>query len=252
MQVQFEQTPTDSATMIFSEAENALLDDDIDKALRLYNSIVSKYENSPITPRALYAVAWLYEYRYLDKDKAIAAYETLNNKYSDSSVGKALAEKLNEVKKHLEARKREERLEQLRRKLENDRLSALENVMRDSIKIEYAIELLENNQTHFLISVLTDSTVTKAATRILDVDPILPDSLLRLNVRGIVDVKLLINAVGIPIELTVFRNNTIAPSLGNVVLVAARNSKYSPAIDNQNRPVEAWHVARYIFPIAKN
>ena len=156
--------------------------------------------------------------------------------------------KLNELYKLREAQKREERLEKLRKQLDEEKLFTMQKAYQDSINIEILIEQFDKKDESFILSLESDSVVAKGAEVISYGEVIIADSIAGQEIEGYIDIKILINAVGQPMDREVFRSTINFPILVKSVMDASGLSKFSPAIDPQNRPVDAWHLLRFMFP----
>ena len=238
----------DSAQVLFERAESAYFREEYFDAVDIYNTIIIRYKDNDLTPKALFAVALIYENLLDDPVKALLAYEKLNSQYKNSDVSKALSFKLNELYKLREAQKREERLEKLRKQLDEEKLFAMQKAYQDSINIEILIEQFDRKDESFILSLESDSVVAKGAEVISYGEVIIADSIAGQEIEGYIDIKILINAVGQPMDREVFRSTINFPILVKSVMDASGLSKFSPAIDPQNRPVDAWHLLRFMFP----
>lgn len=244
-----EPTTIDSAQVLFENAESAYFQEEYIEAVDIYNSLISRYKDNDLTPKALYAVALIYENLLNDPGNAVLAYEKLNAQYKDSEVGQALSFKLNEIYKLREAQKREERLEQLRQQVADDKLAAVEKAFQDSINIEIMIEQYDGDDEKFILSLESDSMIAKAAELISYGESTIADSISGLDVEGYIYLKILINAVGLPTESEIFKNTTNNISLGKSVMDVSKQFIFSPATDPQVRPTDAWHLMRFRFPL---
>jgi tetratricopeptide (TPR) repeat protein len=67
----------DSAESRYTEAQRSLMDGRTDDALRSLKELSQKYPASPIAPKALYAVGWIYENVLVQNDSAASWYRRL-------------------------------------------------------------------------------------------------------------------------------------------------------------------------------
>lgn len=67
-------------------------------AIDSFRSIVRRSPASPLAPRALYAVAWVYEYQTPHLDSAAANYERLVELYPNSTFAQRVQPRVNEIK----------------------------------------------------------------------------------------------------------------------------------------------------------
>ena len=86
----------DSALILFEQAEALSEKEHYTEAISLYNQIAEKYSDSPITPKALYAVGWHFENSLVNNDSALAAYKRLLGKYPSSLYASAVRPKVTE------------------------------------------------------------------------------------------------------------------------------------------------------------
>jgi TolA-binding protein len=78
-------SPEAKALRLFSMAEVQLFQfEDVDKALESYQQLLDEYPDSEFSPRAAYAIGYIYETRKNEAGKAIEAYMHLINTYPDS------------------------------------------------------------------------------------------------------------------------------------------------------------------------
>ena len=106
----------DVVELLFTQAEDQLFKmNDVDSSLKLYYRISEDYKESEFAPKAVYAIAWINEWKLSNNDKALEIYEQLIERYPDSELSKQVKIKLNALKiaKKEEERKRKEAAEQI-------------------------------------------------------------------------------------------------------------------------------------------
>ena len=86
----------DSAAILFEQAEAQSEERHYTEAIDTYNQIAEKYSDSPITPKALYAMGWHLENSVVNNDSALAVYKRLLGKYPSSLYASAVRLKVTE------------------------------------------------------------------------------------------------------------------------------------------------------------
>lgn len=238
----------DSVRVLFEEAENAFFQDDYESSVALLQSLVDRFPDSEFAAKALYTIAWIYEYHLNDPDEVVKAYKKLTREFGDSEYSRAIAEKLRQVNIVLDAQKRGQALQLLAQRVIEERKLAQQKAKQDSIRLENILKTVPNPNSNFLISIESDSKVATPSSVVEDIAPEYPDSLLVQGITGYIDLKLFINTDGFAVEEVLFRNTTENRIFEQAIYIAAEESRYSPALDAQNLPVSAWHLRRYIFP----
>ncbi|HPG38972.1 MAG TPA: tetratricopeptide repeat protein [bacterium] len=119
----------DSAAIYFKMAENEyLVNQNVAKALEIYNSIAEHYPNSDYTPKSIYAQGWLAEKKLFNPEMALQYYEKVVEKYPDSEYGKT-------VKNHLALYEKAKKDIAAREKALADSLANLEKAKQDSLTV---------------------------------------------------------------------------------------------------------------------
>lgn len=248
----------DSAQILYEEAENVYLQGDYESSVDLFQSLLNRFPDySEIVPKTLYIIAWIYEYHINDPDVAFDTYKKLTDEFGDSEYSRAIAEKYKQANVDLGEQQRVEALLKLAQiALEEQKLArqkAKEDSIRfeninDPIRLENIIKTVPYPNSNFLISIESESFIAVPSRVIEEVAPIYPDSLLMQGITGYIDIKLLIDRNGLAVDEVIFRNTTQNRIFEQAIYIAAEESRYSPALNAQNRPVEAWHLRRYILP----
>ncbi|HTR81004.1 MAG TPA: tetratricopeptide repeat protein [Bacteroidota bacterium] len=86
----------DTAEELYLKAEKYMDGTDADSALPFLYSIVKKKLASPYSPKALYAIGWLYENKLDQRDSASAVYRRLMTAYPSSEFAVAVRPKIQE------------------------------------------------------------------------------------------------------------------------------------------------------------
>ena len=77
-----------AAENLFLKAEQLNFDEKKpDQAIRVYREVWEKYPNSPYAPKALYAVAWIYENELNSGEQALKNYQLLADKFPKTPFG---------------------------------------------------------------------------------------------------------------------------------------------------------------------
>ena len=98
---------SDQVADLYKFAEHTLFNkNDIQGAINSYQQIIEKYPESEYTPKALYAVGWIYEQIMFENDKAFEYYQEVVNKYPNTEISKNLKKKIEAVKKESEINKK--------------------------------------------------------------------------------------------------------------------------------------------------
>jgi TolA-binding protein len=70
----------------------------IDEALENYAKVIQEYPESEYSPRASYAIAWIYNYLKQDSEKAIEAYSKIMTKYPETRYSRASEKAIMQLK----------------------------------------------------------------------------------------------------------------------------------------------------------
>ena len=106
-------TKEDSVQTIFGEAEAALFEQgDPETALRKYGTILERFPDSEWAPKAALAMGWVYETRLDSLTLAFVAYDSLVSRYPNSPYAEGVKKKVEAVRKQEQARKETEEAEQ--------------------------------------------------------------------------------------------------------------------------------------------
>jgi outer membrane protein assembly factor BamD (BamD/ComL family) len=87
----------------YARAESLILQGQGGAALPLLESIAGEYPNSPMAPRSLYAVGWVYEHQLAQPESSLAAYKRLAVRYPASPAAAYVAPMLAVVDQELKA-----------------------------------------------------------------------------------------------------------------------------------------------------
>ncbi len=90
---QIEQT-FDAADSLISQAGRMYDTGQPDKMIPLLREAIVKYPDSPLMPKAVYSMGWVYEHVYPSKDSALKYYTTLKTDYPNSDYTKTVLSKL--------------------------------------------------------------------------------------------------------------------------------------------------------------
>jgi TolA-binding protein len=88
----------DEAGGLYERGEQLLNRDSADAAIALFRQIAAYYPESPLAPKAQYAIGWIYEQVYDDADSAIANYERLVTKFPSTPYAVEVSAKLQAVR----------------------------------------------------------------------------------------------------------------------------------------------------------
>ena len=93
------------AEQIFLEAEKLNFDQNLpQEAIKKYREVVRKYPDSVYAPKALYAVAWIYENELGRGKEALGAYQSLKNEFPKTLFASVAEKKLRAVERVKQAR----------------------------------------------------------------------------------------------------------------------------------------------------
>lgn len=147
----------DSAAIYFKRAENEyLVNQNVEKALEIYNSVIEQYPNSEYSPKAIYAQAWLAEKKLFNPEMALQYYEQVVEKYPNSEYGKS-------VKNHLALYEKAKKDIEARQKAIADSLANYEKTKNDSLSTIATDSLQNTIKTDSTQTVVSDSTVNAPA-----------------------------------------------------------------------------------------
>lgn len=108
----------DTVKVIYRDAEDALFGDNHGEALSLFRKIVRDHPESAYTPRAAYAMGWIYENILVRPDSAVAYYRIVVDHYPDTEYAKAVAAKVEAW--NAEMGREEEEVDKVNEKLPGD------------------------------------------------------------------------------------------------------------------------------------
>jgi len=84
---------------LFLLAESYMIDrGDVETACKLYNRVYKEYPDSPIAPKAVYAVGYLYLNQKNDTTEAVFRFNTLLQKYPETIYSNEVKKLINEIK----------------------------------------------------------------------------------------------------------------------------------------------------------
>jgi len=84
---------------LFLLAESYMIDrGDVETACKLYNRVYEEYPDSPIAPKAVYAVGYLYLNQKNDTTEAVFKFDTLLQKYPETIYSNEVKKLINEIK----------------------------------------------------------------------------------------------------------------------------------------------------------
>jgi len=247
----------DSVRVLFEEAENAYFQGDYESSIAVFQSLMDRFPDSEFVPKALYTIAWIYEYHLNNPDEAVKVLTRLTKEFENSEYSKKVANKLTQANLFLNEQQRMEMFQELAQKALEEQKLAREKAKQDSIRLENIkdpvrlkniIKTVPNPNSNFLISIESESFVAIPSRIVEDVALDYPDSLRIQGITGYIDLKLFISIEGYAIDEVLFQNTTGNRTLEMAVYISAEESMYSPARDPQNRPIAAWHLRRYVFP----
>lgn len=84
----------DPAMFTFAVAESLMYAGEYSHALDSLGSIVQRYPDSPVTPKSIYTMAWIYENQLSLPDSALAKYRTLASKFVATKYGIAASRRI--------------------------------------------------------------------------------------------------------------------------------------------------------------
>jgi outer membrane protein assembly factor BamD (BamD/ComL family) len=87
----------------YAQAETLILQGQGEAALPLLETIAAKHPNSPMAPRSLYAVGWVYEHQLAQPESSLAAYRRLAAQYPASPAAAYVTPMLAVVDQELKA-----------------------------------------------------------------------------------------------------------------------------------------------------
>jgi len=233
---------SDSAEILYTQAEEAYFKNEFDKSLSFLSTLFERFPNSPFAPKALYTIGWINENHLQNNQAAIEAYLKLTSNYLSSVYASAVKVKIDSVRKIID---REERLNVV----EKAKYAAfLSKVSLDTIYMNSVIQKFSNQDSDCIISLIPDSLLSAHTKVISDKPVVIPDSLKHLDIKGYIEINLLIKETGEIEDAIFFHNSTGILDLENVIEEAALKSKYSPALNKSNKPVSEWIIRRYVFP----
>lgn len=123
----------DPAKTLYISAESQMIAGNYESALKEFLSIYRLYPESDYSPKGLYAAGWVLEKDLKMPDSAAVVYDTLSVKYAASLYSREVAKKLGGYKQEIYRKQKEEQ----------DRLSALQTVAKDSILNDLEITMEE-------------------------------------------------------------------------------------------------------------
>jgi TolA-binding protein len=88
---------SDPGESLYADAEQSYLNGDFTSAIQSYSSIVDQYPESAFSPKAQYAIGYIYEYSLEMPDSAVANYEKLVAMYPGTEYAQRVRPKLLEV-----------------------------------------------------------------------------------------------------------------------------------------------------------
>ncbi len=115
-------------------------------------------------------------------------------------------------------------------------------------EIEYDIKIYDFNYAVELPSLPIGAAKVAVGPRpLVETLPQFPESEINKGHEGIIEVKLHIDKFGNVTELEIINNTTRSKKLENLVIQAARKSKYHAARDKANKPIATWTSRTYTF-----
>jgi hypothetical protein len=84
----------DSASVAYRQAEQNIIDGKTSEAIATLNGIVTTYPRSPLAPKALYTIGWLYENILVSNDTASQWYARVEKEYPGSVYAEKVHPKL--------------------------------------------------------------------------------------------------------------------------------------------------------------
>jgi outer membrane protein assembly factor BamD (BamD/ComL family) len=86
----------DTVEALYSVAEEAITKNDFPEALTALKKIESVFDRSPLAPKALYTIGWLYENSLMRLDSASAVYRRLIQRYPQTPYALKVLPKITE------------------------------------------------------------------------------------------------------------------------------------------------------------
>ncbi|MFC1554011.1 tetratricopeptide repeat protein [candidate division KSB1 bacterium] len=235
-------TARDSIEILYESAENALTEGMYELAVSRFDSIISNYNDQYWRPKALLAKAFILENHLKDSETAIEVYRKVFDEYKNTEFGKSVSDKISEVDKYLVRKKRLEAVALLEAQLMNS-----DN---DSLVIELKMNKIENPDSSFLIYLDEDSLLSPAKI-FNNVEPVYPDSLVKLEISGYINVVIHIDESGGLMDAEIFSNTTQIKELEEFIMISLEETGFYPAMDVENRPVKSRNLKRFVFKSKK-
>lgn len=142
----------DSAMILFKRAENAVdVADNVDLAFALYDSIQSRYPNSPYAQKAAFAKAWHYEKTLFQLDEAVAVYETILKDFPNSPY-------VEKIKPKMTAVEQLRKVKEAKEKAVADSLARIQKAFADSVAAD-SLKQIEQKKAAEPPSTQTDEKV---------------------------------------------------------------------------------------------
>lgn len=144
---------TDSSAQFYLDAEEKLLDENYEGALKNFYTLADKFPESVLAPKALYSAGWILENELRDVDSAAVVFDTLTTRYEKSLYAKEVSLKLEEYKRQM-----------LQKKLEDSVNASIKNGQPDNTQIDSLSENNINNQPGQLLKENTEAVVDSTET----------------------------------------------------------------------------------------
>jgi TolA-binding protein len=154
----------DPAKEIYAEAEQQMLQDDLNTSLKNFYDIFMKYPESKLAPKALMASGWILENKLKLYDSAAVMYDSIATKYPATVYATAINPKLTLFKQERAAKLKviEDSLRQIRMRdsLAADSLNKLKAPVKDSTKFDKKVE--QSKQPELNIELVPQDSIKTA------------------------------------------------------------------------------------------
>ena len=97
-----ESSEVDTSAVLYSEAEEKMLNSDYDNAIKDLYNLSEKFPESIYAPKALYTAGWILEHELKNLDSAAVVYDTLSQRYQKSLYAREIFAKLTGYKEEFQ------------------------------------------------------------------------------------------------------------------------------------------------------